>query len=128
MLVLGRKVNETITISDNIRITVLCINGNRVRLGIEAPKNLTVIREELLGLGDFGPDGWRTDRPTLAGWQGDRRRATPRLIAQKSLVAGSGLRLPRFPCARPVRVVPQELTPSGLPRTASQKSLRRELI
>ena len=54
MLVLSRKVNESITISDNIRVTVLYVDGNRVRLGIEAPKNLIVVRDELLGKDGFG--------------------------------------------------------------------------
>ena len=54
MLVLGRNVHETITISDNIRITVLRVSGNRVRLGVEAPENVNVIRKELFGPGDAG--------------------------------------------------------------------------
>ncbi len=56
MLVLGRKVHETITISDNIRITVLRVSGDRVRLGVEAPENVKVIRQELFGPGDPGPE------------------------------------------------------------------------
>ena len=56
MLVLGRKVNETITISDNIRITVLRVSGNQVRIGVEAPQNVNVIRMELFGPGDAGPE------------------------------------------------------------------------
>ena len=56
MLVLGRKVNETIIISDNIRITVLRVSGNQVRIGVEAPENVNVIRMELFGPGDAGPE------------------------------------------------------------------------
>lgn len=48
MLVLTRKANEEILIGDNIRIKVVAINGNRVRLGISAPGDVRVIREEML--------------------------------------------------------------------------------
>lgn len=47
MLVLSRKRNESIIISDNIRITVVDIRGDKVRLGIEAPKNVPVHRQEV---------------------------------------------------------------------------------
>jgi len=49
MLVLGRKPNQTIIIDGNIRITVVDIRGNRIRLGIEAPGRIPVLREELVG-------------------------------------------------------------------------------
>jgi carbon storage regulator len=48
MLVLSRKLNETIVIANNIRITVVGINGSQVRLGIEAPGEIKVMRKELL--------------------------------------------------------------------------------
>jgi carbon storage regulator len=47
MLVLSRKLNEEILIGENIRIKVVMIRGNQVRLGIEAPGDVTIIREEL---------------------------------------------------------------------------------
>lgn len=47
MLVLTRKQNEKIQIGDNIYLTVLRIKGNTVRLGIEAPQDVRVIRAEL---------------------------------------------------------------------------------
>ena len=47
MLVLTRKVNETIIINSDIRIKVVAIRGNHVRLGIEAPESVTILREEL---------------------------------------------------------------------------------
>ena len=49
MLVLSRKVEEKIRIAGNIVITVLQIRGNKARLGIEAPDDVKVLREELLG-------------------------------------------------------------------------------
>lgn len=47
MLVLSRRLGETLVIGDNIKITVLGINGNQVRIGIVAPKELSVHREEV---------------------------------------------------------------------------------
>jgi carbon storage regulator len=47
MLVLSRKLNETIIIADNIRVTVVGIRHNQVRLGIEAPTQVAIYREEL---------------------------------------------------------------------------------
>ena len=48
MLVLTRKQNEGILIGSDIVVTVINVEGDKVRLGIEAPKNVRVIREELL--------------------------------------------------------------------------------
>ena len=47
MLILTRRVGETVVIGDNINITVLGIKGNQVRVGIAAPKNVSVHREEI---------------------------------------------------------------------------------
>ncbi len=47
MLVLSRKVGERIRIGDDVTITVVRITGGGVRLGIEAPVELSIIREEL---------------------------------------------------------------------------------
>lgn len=47
MLVLSRKYNEEIVIGSNIRVKILEINGNRVRLGISAPNHVPVLREEI---------------------------------------------------------------------------------
>jgi carbon storage regulator len=47
MLVLTRKLNESIIINDDVRITVVGIRGNHVRLGIEAPDSVPIFREEL---------------------------------------------------------------------------------
>ena len=47
MLVLSRKKNESIVINDNISIVVVEIRGDKVRLGIEAPKDVPVHRKEI---------------------------------------------------------------------------------
>lgn len=48
MLVLTRKAGERIVIADNIVVEVLEVQGNRVRVGIQAPPGVTILREELL--------------------------------------------------------------------------------
>lgn len=50
MLVLSRKSDETIVIAGDIRITVLSVKGNRVRIGIEAPRDMPIRRSELTPL------------------------------------------------------------------------------
>jgi len=47
MLVLARKVNEEIIINGNIKIVVIDIQGGKARIGIDCPKNITVVRGEL---------------------------------------------------------------------------------
>ena len=47
MLVLSRKCNESIVIGDDVFITVIEVRGDKVRLGIEAPKSVTVHRQEI---------------------------------------------------------------------------------
>jgi carbon storage regulator len=47
MLILTRRVGETVMIGDDVTITVLGVKGNQVRVGINAPKNVAVHREEI---------------------------------------------------------------------------------
>lgn len=47
MLVLTRRKGETLVIDDVIRVTVLNVAGNQVRIGVEAPKDIEVHREEI---------------------------------------------------------------------------------
>ncbi len=47
MLILTRKLGESIIIEDNIKITVVDINKQQIKLGIDAPKHITINREEI---------------------------------------------------------------------------------
>ena len=47
MLILTRRANETLNIGDDIRVTVLGVKGNQVRIGIDAPRDVPVHREEI---------------------------------------------------------------------------------
>jgi carbon storage regulator len=47
MLILTRRVGETVVIGNDVDVTVLGVKGNQVRLGIKAPKEITVHREEI---------------------------------------------------------------------------------
>ncbi|MFC5604084.1 carbon storage regulator CsrA [Sporosarcina koreensis] len=48
MLVLSRKTNETIKIGDDIEIRILEVKGDSIRIGIEAPKSIDILRGELV--------------------------------------------------------------------------------
>lgn len=50
MLVLSRKPGERIIVGENIVITVVRITANNVRLGIDAPRHVNIVREELCGI------------------------------------------------------------------------------
>jgi carbon storage regulator len=47
VLILTRRVGETLMIGDDVKVTVLEVKGNQVRIGITAPKNVSVHREEI---------------------------------------------------------------------------------
>ena len=47
MLILTRRVGESLMIGDNVTVTVLGIKGNQVRIGVDAPKDVSVHREEI---------------------------------------------------------------------------------
>lgn len=47
MLILTRKIGETLMIGDQVEVTILSIKGNQVRIGVNAPKEIPVHREEI---------------------------------------------------------------------------------
>ncbi|KGD63399.1 carbon storage regulator [Alcanivorax nanhaiticus] len=47
MLILTRRIGETLMVGDDVKVTVLGVNGNQVRIGVDAPKNVEVHREEI---------------------------------------------------------------------------------
>ena len=52
MLILTRRINEALVIGDNVTVTVLGVKGNQVRIGVDAPKDVSVHREELASKAD----------------------------------------------------------------------------
>lgn len=47
MLILSRRIGEKLIIGDNVTVTILAVKGNQVRIGIDAPRNVRVDREEV---------------------------------------------------------------------------------
>jgi len=47
MLILTRRIGETLMVGDDVAVTVLGIKGNQIRLGVDAPKDVSVHREEI---------------------------------------------------------------------------------
>jgi len=47
VLILTRRIGETLMIGDEVKVTVLGVKGNQVRIGVDAPKHVSVHREEI---------------------------------------------------------------------------------
>lgn len=65
MLILTRRNGESLKIGDHVTVTILTVRGNLVRIGIEAPKDVTVHRKEIydrIQRGD-GPREWHKPEP-----------------------------------------------------------------
>lgn len=52
MLILTRRVGESLVIGDDVKLTVLGVKGNQVRIGVNAPRDVAVHREEVLNRAD----------------------------------------------------------------------------
>ena len=66
MLVLSRRVGERISIGDGIVLTMVEVDGRQVRLGIEAPADVAILRRELVGVRRSGPVRSGNMRPGAA--------------------------------------------------------------
>jgi carbon storage regulator len=82
MLVLSRKIGERVFLDDTITLTVVDIDGGRVRLGIEAPPTVSIKREELVkedeavsspSTSDSAPTRLSSARPRSGGNRASRR-------------------------------------------------------
>ncbi len=62
MLVLTRKLGETILIGDNIRVTIVSRRGNNIRVGVESTDNTLIVREEITTRPDYIPGKKRLTR------------------------------------------------------------------
>jgi carbon storage regulator len=80
MLILSRRPGESLTIGDNITVTVVSINGNQIRLGIDAPRDVRVLRDEIY-------KAIRDENKAAAATQEQNRRMTD---AFKRLRQGTG--------------------------------------
>lgn len=55
MLILTRRINESLVIGDDVTVTILGVKGNHVRIGVDAPRDVSVHREELAYKDDKTP-------------------------------------------------------------------------
>ena len=63
MLILTRRVGETVMIGEEVSVTILGVKGNQVRVGINAPKNVAVHREEIFErIKSEDPDAFEPER------------------------------------------------------------------
>ena len=65
MLVLSRKAGEKIRIANDITVVVLDVKGNRIRLGVEAPLDVSIVRQELLEADASGNTGHNAEAPEV---------------------------------------------------------------
>jgi carbon storage regulator len=98
MLVLTRKIDESVVIAENIIVTILDIEGDKVKLGIEAPREIPILRKELL-------DAIR-EQEQVAN-QLARHPSAETIEALRRLI----LELDQIEVATPSSIPPQELPP-----------------
>jgi len=93
MLVLTRKLDESLRIGDDIKITVLRIKGNTIRIGIEAPKNVRVLRDELgLLASPRQEESDQNNSPVIAAVVDSPSHSSTRMFVGSVAAKGSGNR------------------------------------
>ena len=106
MLVLTRKLQEKIRIGDNVTITVLRVKGQAVRIGIEAPRELRVVRGELPPQGEQSANELTVecgdDNPSPHAARGAARNETQMPESSDGDETPSGVALRRLPQRRMV--------------------------
>jgi carbon storage regulator CsrA len=81
MLVLSRRPDESIRISDSITVTVLGVVAGRVRLGIDAPRDVRILRAELLSHAAGEVDAANVNRNAVTDWESEGGRVLPAHVA-----------------------------------------------
>ncbi|MCA9155236.1 MAG: carbon storage regulator [Planctomycetales bacterium] len=110
MLVLTRKLQERVQIGDNITISILRVKGNSVRIGIEAPKDVRVVRAELPR---FEADGFELEIPESC----DPAREATATGGKFELAGGDEDEAEARPASRPARVL-------GLKNSHGERGMR----
>ncbi len=104
MLVLSRKVGDSIQIGDSIKIRVSRISGSRVTLGIEAPESVRIVRGELKRIVEAfetddettNPATDKADADTDGMRDGEAKRVRPSILAKSTKKITPGHRLSRL--------------------------------
>ncbi len=113
MLILRRKSGESIVIGENINVTVLDINEGSVRLAIDAPKVIPILRSELLQAADANRDSAAASQDSLVLLSGKADAARPRALRPRGAKPGkvSAPEQPRVAENPPAPEQPNETVP-----------------
>lgn len=65
MLILSRKIGQSLIIGDDVEIKIVSIDGDNVKIGISAPKDISVVRKELLEVKDENKKAINIDKSSL---------------------------------------------------------------
>ncbi len=77
MLILQRKASESLVINDNIHITIQEITADRVKIAIDAPREISIVRSELLEAASANQEATKTDIANLSALSGLIKKQNP---------------------------------------------------